>query len=107
HLIADACLWCYVRSQNWYLSFSLFLNPIFHLRYTYLLGKRIERDNMTSNKDISTVYIDESGDLGINKGTQWFIISGAIISRLSKNRWGLGVPLRNTGIDDPGGVKEL
>ena len=36
---------------------------------------------MTSNKDISTVYIDESGDLGINKGTQWFIISGAIISK--------------------------
>ena len=27
--------------------------------------------------------------------------------RLSKNRWGLGVPLRNPGIDDPGGVKEL
>lgn len=26
---------------------------------------------------------------------------------LSKNRWGLGVPLRNPGIDDPGGVKEL
>ena len=77
------------------MSFSLFLNPIFHLRYTYLLGKRIERDNMTSNKDISTVYIDESGDLGINKGTQWFIISGAIISkcnsRLSEaNRSGLG-----------------
>lgn len=50
---------------------------------------------MTSNKDISTVYIDESGDLGINKGTQWFIISGAIISkcnsRLSEaNRSGLG-----------------
>ena len=40
---------------------------------------------MTSNKDISTVYIDESGDLGINKGTQWFIISGAIISTEDEN----------------------
>ena len=40
---------------------------------------------MTSNKDISTVYIDESGDLGINKGTQWFIISGAIISKEDEN----------------------
>ena len=41
---------------------------------------------MTSNKDISTVYIDESGDLGINKGTQWFIISGAIISNANAGR---------------------
>lgn len=26
-----------------------------------------------------TVYIDESGDLGIGKGTQWFVISAVIV----------------------------
>lgn len=26
-----------------------------------------------------TVYIDEAGDLGINRGTQWFILSAVIV----------------------------
>lgn len=28
-----------------------------------------------------TVYIDEAGDLGINRGTRWFVISGVIVAK--------------------------
>ncbi len=28
-----------------------------------------------------TIYIDESGDLGINKGTRWFVISAVIVKK--------------------------
>lgn len=28
-----------------------------------------------------TVYIDEAGDLGINRGTQWFVLSAIIINK--------------------------
>ena len=28
-----------------------------------------------------TVYIDESGDLGVNRGTQWFILTGVVIDK--------------------------
>lgn len=28
-----------------------------------------------------TIYIDEAGDLGFNRGTQWFILSGVIIDK--------------------------
>lgn len=28
-----------------------------------------------------TVYIDEAGDLGINRGTQWFVISAVIVKK--------------------------
>lgn len=28
-----------------------------------------------------TVYIDEAGDLGINRGTQWFILTGVIVNK--------------------------
>ena len=29
----------------------------------------------------STVYIDEAGDLGINRGTQWFVLSAVIVDK--------------------------
>lgn len=28
-----------------------------------------------------TVYIDEAGDLGVNKGTRWFVLSGVIVNK--------------------------
>lgn len=28
-----------------------------------------------------TVYIDEAGDLGINRGTQWFILSAIVVNK--------------------------
>ena len=28
-----------------------------------------------------TVYIDEAGDLGINKGTQWFVLSAVVVDK--------------------------
>ena len=28
-----------------------------------------------------TVYIDESGDLGVNKGTQWFVLTGVLVNK--------------------------
>ena len=28
-----------------------------------------------------TVYIDESGDLGVNRGTQWFVLSAVIVNK--------------------------
>ena len=28
-----------------------------------------------------TVYIDESGDLGINRGTQWFVLSAVVVEK--------------------------
>ncbi len=28
-----------------------------------------------------TVYIDEAGDLGINRGTQWFILSALVVNK--------------------------
>ena len=28
-----------------------------------------------------TVYIDESGDLGVGKGTRWFVLSAVIVKR--------------------------
>ena len=28
-----------------------------------------------------TVYIDEAGDFGVNRGTQWFVLSGVIIDK--------------------------
>ena len=28
-----------------------------------------------------TVYIDESGDLGINRGTQWFVLSAVVVDK--------------------------
>jgi len=28
-----------------------------------------------------TVYIDESGDLGVNKGTRWFVLSAVVVDR--------------------------
>ena len=27
-----------------------------------------------------TVYIDEAGDLGVNRGTQWFILTAVIVN---------------------------
>ena len=27
----------------------------------------------------SSIYIDEAGDLGIQRGTQWFVITGVIV----------------------------
>lgn len=30
-------------------------------------------------KEKCTVYIDEAGDLGIKRGTRWFVISGVIV----------------------------
>jgi hypothetical protein len=32
-----------------------------------------------------TVYIDESGDLGINRGTRWFTLSGVIVNEESES----------------------
>lgn len=29
----------------------------------------------------STVYIDEAGDLGVNRGTQWFVLSAVIVDK--------------------------
>ena len=31
-----------------------------------------------------TVYIDEAGDLGINKGTQWFVLSAVIVDKIDE-----------------------
>ena len=31
-----------------------------------------------------TVYIDESGDLGINRGTQWFVLSAVVVEKSEK-----------------------
>ena len=28
-----------------------------------------------------SVYVDESGDLGINKGTHWFVISAVVVKK--------------------------
>ena len=28
-----------------------------------------------------TVYIDEAGDLGIGRGTQWFVLSAVIVEK--------------------------
>lgn len=28
-----------------------------------------------------TVYIEEAGDLGVNRGTQWFVLTAVIISK--------------------------
>lgn len=28
-----------------------------------------------------TVYIDEAGDLGINRGTQWFVLTAVVINK--------------------------
>lgn len=28
-----------------------------------------------------TIYIDEAGDLGFNRGTQWFVLSGVIVDK--------------------------
>jgi hypothetical protein len=28
-----------------------------------------------------TLYIDEAGDLGFNRGTQWFVLSGVIVEK--------------------------
>ena len=33
------------------------------------------------NSILSTVYIDEAGDLGINRGTQWFVLSAVIVDK--------------------------
>ena len=35
--------------------------------------------DVKSNK--CTVYIDEAGDLGINRGTKWFVITGVIVPK--------------------------
>lgn len=32
-------------------------------------------------KKKATVYIDESGDLGVGKGTTWFVITGAVVGK--------------------------
>lgn len=34
-----------------------------------------------NEKKLCTVYIDEAGDLGVNTGTQWFVLSGVIIEK--------------------------
>ena len=31
-----------------------------------------------------TVYIDEAGDLGVNKGTKWFVLSGVIVDKANE-----------------------
>ena len=36
---------------------------------------------MNKEKADCTVYIDESGDLGVHKGTKWFVISGVIVRK--------------------------
>ena len=28
-----------------------------------------------------TAYIDESGDLGVNRGTRWFVLSAVIVNK--------------------------
>ena len=28
-----------------------------------------------------TVYIDEAGDLGINRGTRWFVLTGVLVKK--------------------------
>lgn len=33
-----------------------------------------------------TVYIDEAGDLGINRGTQWFVLTAVIVSKCDEKR---------------------
>ena len=39
-----------------------------------------------------TVYIDESGDLGVNKGTRWFVLSAVIVEKTDE-------PMIRTKID--------
>ena len=38
------------------------------------------------NAKTYTVYIDESGDLGVRKGTKWFVITAVIIDKQSENK---------------------
>lgn len=33
-----------------------------------------------------TVYIDEAGDLGINRGTRWFVLSGVLVQKQNEAR---------------------
>lgn len=33
-----------------------------------------------------TIYIDEAGDLGVGKGTQWFVLTAVIINKSSENK---------------------
>ena len=33
-----------------------------------------------------TVYIDEAGDLGVNKGTRWFVLSGVIVDKADESK---------------------
>ena len=37
--------------------------------------------NSTTDKILCTVYIDEAGDLGCNRGTQWFVLSAVIVDK--------------------------
>lgn len=36
---------------------------------------------MARKKSTHTVYIDESGDLGVKRGTQWFVLSAVIVPK--------------------------
>ena len=31
-----------------------------------------------------TIYIDEAGDLGINRGTRWFVLTSVIVNKESE-----------------------
>lgn len=33
-----------------------------------------------------TIYIDEAGDLGVGKGTRWFVLTAVIINKTSENK---------------------
>lgn len=36
---------------------------------------------MTKKQSTYTVYIDESGDLGVNRGTKWFVLTAVIVKK--------------------------
>lgn len=40
---------------------------------------------IVENKIYSTVYIDEAGDLGICRGTQWFVLSAVVVDKTDES----------------------
>ncbi len=45
-----------------------------------LLNKR-DGKLLAENKIQSTVYIDEAGDLGVNRGMRWFVLTAVVVDK--------------------------
>lgn len=65
------------------------INRLFHgCENSELIGRVVIRNTIYNKrmkgnfmKKECTVYIDEAGDLGINRGTQWFVLSAIIVDK--------------------------